>query len=120
MKIAITGSTGLIGSGLVQAFEARGDTVTRVVRSGARNSGTVHWDIGAGRIDAHGLEAHDVVIHLAGESIAGVWTGEKKKRIRESREKGTRLLSEALAKLERPPRVLVAASAPAGAVTMRP
>lgn len=111
MRIAITGSTGLIGSGLVQAFEARGDTVTRVVRSGARNPGTVQWDIAARRIDAGGLEGHDVVIHLAGESIAGVWTSEKKKRIRESREKGTRLLSETLVGLERKPSALLSASA---------
>ncbi len=55
-----------------------------------------------------GLEA---VVHLAGEPIAGRWTAKKKERIRESRLGGTRQLCEALAKLERPPRVLVSASA---------
>jgi hypothetical protein len=58
------------------------------------------------------LEGFDGVVHLAGENLAeGRWTDEKKRRIRESRTKGTQLLSETLAKLTEKPAVLVSASA---------
>lgn len=111
MRIAITGASGLIGTALVQAFEARGDAVTRVTRSAKATPGTARWNIDEGRIDAVALEGHDVVIHLAGESIAGLWTADKKRRIRESRQKGTSLLASALAGMERKPAVLLSASA---------
>ncbi|MBX6366262.1 MAG: TIGR01777 family protein, partial [Gemmatimonadetes bacterium] len=71
----------------------------------------VRWDPAAGRIDAAGLEGVDVVIHLAGEGLLGVWTAAKKRRIRESRVRGTTLLAETLARLERRPEVLITASA---------
>ena len=58
------------------------------------------------------LEGMDAVIHLAGESIAGLrWTREKKKRILKSRVQGTRFLCQALAAMARPPKVLLSASA---------
>jgi uncharacterized protein (TIGR01777 family) len=66
----------------------------------------------SGQIDAQHLEGFDVVIHLAGESIAsGRWTDDKKLKIRESRVKGTTLLSESLARLSRPPATFISASA---------
>ncbi|MBI4544692.1 MAG: TIGR01777 family protein [Gemmatimonadetes bacterium] len=113
MRIAITGSTGFIGSALVRELGGAGHSVTPVVRRrppGARDS-LVLWDPVGGRIDAARLEEHDAVIHLAGERIAGVWTALKKRRIRESRVLGTRLLCEALAGLSRRPGVLLSASA---------
>jgi len=110
MQIAMTGSTGLIGSALVTALEAAGHTVTRVVRPGSRAQG-ISWDPAAGSIDRDALEGHDGVVHLAGETIAGLWTAAKKRRIRESRYQGTRLLATALAALRQPPSVLVSASA---------
>lgn len=113
MRIAVTGSTGLIGSALVAAFAAEGDQVTRVARRGGHAVGgaVVFWDPAAGWIDEAALEGYDVVIHLAGENIAGWWTEGKKARIRESRVKGTALLSAALARLAKPPRTLLCASA---------
>ncbi len=112
MRIAITGSSGLIGSALVAELAAAGHEVTRVVRdAGGAAAGDVVWDPIAGSIDTAGLEGHDAVIHLAGESLVGLWTREKKDRIAESRTLGTRLLREALARLEQPPRVLLSASA---------
>jgi len=112
MRVAITGSSGLIGTELRRFFGERGDEVTRVVRSGSsRGSGPeVVWSVERGVIDTAGLEGHDVVIHLAGESIAGVWTPDKKRRIRESRIRGTLLLADALASLSRRPAVLFSAS----------
>ena len=72
----------------------------------------VEWHPNQGQIDAEHLEGLDAVVHLAGESIAsGRWTDEKKRAIRESRVKGTSLLSEALARLSRPPSVFLSASA---------
>lgn len=110
MRIAITGATGLIGSALTRRLAAEGHAVTVVTRRGGR-AGSVLWDPAAGRIDAAGLEGHDAVIHLAGESVAGLWTRARRARIRESRVHGTALLAGALAGLERPPRALLCASA---------
>ena len=79
-------------------------------RSSARPE--VEWHPNQGQVDAEHLEGFDAVVHLAGESIAsGRWTDDKKRAIRESRVKGTSLLSEALARLSRPPSVFLCASA---------
>lgn len=111
MTIAVTGSTGLVGSALVPSLITGGHRVIRLTRGAVRGD-TVRWDPDAGTVDARGLEGMDAVVHLAGENIAGgLWTRERKRRIRESRVRGTRVLAEALARLERPPRVLVSASA---------
>jgi uncharacterized protein len=114
MRILVSGSTGLIGSALVPFLAAGGHSVTRLARSktGAAGEGTVLWDPQAGSIGPGGLEGFDAVVHLAGENIAGGrWTAAQKARIRDSRVKGTRLLSTSLAGLDRPPRVLICASA---------
>ncbi len=114
MRIAITGSSGLIGSALLARFSDDSHNVTRVVRgSSVRNPRhrTVVWNPTSGVIDSEGLEGHDVVIHLAGEDIAaGRWTQARKHTIRESRIHGTRLLCATLAGLRQRPRVLVTAS----------
>lgn len=109
MRFLITGSSGLIGTALRDELKRRGHDATRVVR-GRAGDGQVSWDIERGTIDTSGLEGHDVAVHLAGESIAGVWTREKKRRIRESREKGTRLFASALARLSSPPHSLLSMS----------
>jgi len=117
MKIIVTGATGLVGSALVPALVADGHSVTRLVRGGKLTSphpGTAaaRWNPETGEIDASALEGHDAAAHLAGENIAeGRWTDEKKRRIIESREKGTRLIAETLAALSPRPKVLVSASA---------
>jgi uncharacterized protein len=113
MIIAVTGSTGLVGSALVTALEARGHLVRRLVR-GNINDGDheIRWNPDQGEIDAAELNGIDGVVHLAGENIAGGrWTESFKRRILESRIKGTRLLAETLAGLEMKPSVLVSASA---------
>jgi uncharacterized protein (TIGR01777 family) len=110
MKILVTGASGLIGSALVPSLTGAGHTVTRLVRSKPR-PGEIRWDPLGGDIDKASLEGQEAVIHLAGESIAGRWTAEKKKKIRESRLKGTKLLAESLSQLASPPKVLLCASA---------
>ncbi|MGV3721677.1 MAG: NAD-dependent epimerase/dehydratase family protein, partial [Actinomycetota bacterium] len=114
MKVLVSGSHGLVGSALTESLQANGHTVVRLVRSKSAGADEVSWDPEGGMIDSAALEraAVDAVAHLAGENIAaGRWTPEQKARIRDSRVKGTRTLAEAIASLERPPRVLVAASA---------
>lgn len=111
MKVLISGATGLIGSELVAALEAGGHETTRLTRSPGGPE-DVGWDPLGGEIDASRLGGHDTVVHLAGESIAeGRWNAAKKRRIMESRSRGTRLLAEALAGLSEPPKALVSASA---------
>jgi hypothetical protein len=116
MKFLVTGSSGLIGSALISLLTSGGHHVTRLLRSPAASKSTgtpeIIWDPGGTGLPSSSLEGFDAVIHLAGESIAeGRWTEAKKARIRESRTKPTRALCETLAKLARPPKVFVCASA---------
>lgn len=111
MKIAITGSTGLLGEAVTAALKTQGHDVVRVVRRPA-GPGEVMWDPDAGKIDTGALAGIGAAVHLAGENIAsGRWTASRKKRILESRTKGTRLFCEALADVQPKPAVLVSASA---------
>jgi uncharacterized protein (TIGR01777 family) len=112
-RIAITGVTGLIGRALAESLVADGHAVVRVVRD-PRSAGTgdVVWDPEGGTIDAAGLEGLDAVVHLAGEPIgASRWTDETRRRIHDSRQRGTDLLARTLAGLERRPGVFVSSSA---------
>ena len=112
MNILVTGASGLIGSALVSALTAAGHGVTRLVRSQPKSGEkAVRWDPMAGTIDPRAFEGVDAVVHLAGENIAARWTPAQKVKIRDSRVKGTQVLSEALARLASPPKVLVSASA---------
>jgi hypothetical protein len=113
MRVAVSGSTGLVGSEVVTVLSAEGHEVVRLVRHApAPGEKTVRWDPEAGVIDAGGLEGCDAVVHLAGENVgAGRWTAARKVTIRDSRVKGTRLLCDALAGLALPPKTLVCASA---------
>lgn len=111
--VAISGASGLIGRHLARALRAEGDRVLRLVRDPDRAGGdAVWWDPVGGRVDTARLEGVDAVIHLAGEPIGERrWTAAQKRRIWDSRVQGTRVLAEALASLDRPPEVLVSASA---------
>ena len=110
MDVLASGATGLIGSALIPELEAKGHTVRRLTRH-PRREGDIRWDLEAGTIEGD-LSGADAVVHLAGESIAeGRWTEEKKRRILESRQKGTRLLAQEVAGLSEPPSVMVSVSA---------
>lgn len=95
MRIAISGAHGLIGGTLVREFtKLRDYEITRLRR---------------GQVE--GLDGHDVVVHLAGEPLVGVWTSAKKRAIRESRVPPTSLLATSLGRLTSPPKVFICASA---------
>ena len=101
-----------MGSALAASLQADGHRVLRFVRGGITEGDEIGWDPEEGRIDAPALEGIDAVVHLAGEGIATRrWTPQQKRRIRESRSKGTAALAAAVASRERRPRVLVSASA---------
>lgn len=111
MRIAIAGSTGLLGTALVDALTARGDEVVRLVRPETSADG-IAWDPVAGTIDAAALEGVDVVVNLAGRSIgAKRWSEREKRLLWESRVDATRLLAGAVAGLARRPRLFLNASA---------
>lgn len=109
-RIAVSGAGGFMGSALSAALAGAGWSVSPLVRRSAR-AGEIRWDPDTGSIEGEKLEGIDAVVHLAGESIAGVWTPSRKRRIRDSRVNGTRLLADTIASLASPPRVLVSASA---------
>lgn len=112
-RVAVTGSTGLIGDALVQHLRGRGDTVLRVVRDrqAAAASDDLYWSPSAGEIDAEGFAGLDGVVHLAGAPIGPrLWTASARRQIMESRSQGTGLLTTTLAQLDDPPAVLVSSS----------
>ena len=109
-RILISGASGPIGTALVASFGPLGIEVVRLARGAARNAGQVSWDPLA-PLSPAAVSGFDAVVHLAGESVVGRWTAEKKKAIRDSRVLGTRHLVAALAQAEVKPRVLVCASA---------
>jgi uncharacterized protein (TIGR01777 family) len=111
MTVLVSGARGLIGSALGPALTTGGHTLRRLVRGTPTGERDHRWDPAAGTVDPAALDGVDAVVHLAGESVAGRWTKAKKERILRSRMDGTRTVSEAIARLERPPRVLVCASA---------
>src|SRR6266540_767356 len=112
VKVAVSGATGLIGGALAARLMREGhDVVPLVRRPVSPGEQAIAWDPARGTIDRVALEGCDAVVNLAGESVFGRWSAEKKRRIRESRVNGTRLVSEAIAGLSRRPRVLLAASA---------
>ena len=112
MNILISGSTGLVGSSLLVTLGAKGHTLKTLIRQSGDLPSQIRWSPPTSGPDPEALEGLDAVVHLAGESIAsGRWTEAKKRAIRDSRVIGTRLLCEALARMKRPPKVLLCASA---------
>jgi uncharacterized protein (TIGR01777 family) len=112
MKILIGGSHGLVGTALIKSLETEGHEIFRLVRHAPASRTEVEWSPDRYSIALARIEGFDAVVNLAGESIAeGRWTDDKKRRIRESRVKGTKLLGDALANLAIPPKTFVCASA---------
>jgi len=112
MNILITGATGLIGKALIDKIYEKGETFSGLSRSKASIfESQAYWDPDRGEIDLDSIEGHDAVVNLAGETIMGRWTPEKKKRIKSSRLLSAKLLTESVLKLRAKPNVIAAASA---------
>ncbi|MEO8499363.1 MAG: TIGR01777 family oxidoreductase [Vicinamibacteria bacterium] len=111
-RILITGSSGLVGRALGAFLESGGHEVHRLTRRKAANDREIEFHPDKGAAHPSEMEGFDAVIHLAGDPIAqGRWTPEKKRLIRDSRVPFTRRLAETLGALQRPPLVLISASA---------
>lgn len=97
MRVAITGSTGLIGSALVPHLESLGHRVVRIVRT-TPGPGEIGWSPSERRLDPGDLDDIDAVVHLAGAGIGDHrWTDAYKRELTDSRTIGTALLAEAIA-----------------------
>lgn len=114
LKIAITGSTGMIGSAISYWFSQNGCTVTPLIRpdSAQHSSDGILWDYQNNHIDLAALEGYDAIIHLAGANIANHrWTESYKKTILDSRVDSTYFLAQSIRQLRKPPKYFFTASA---------
>ena len=130
MNIAISGSSGFIGSSLIPFLTTGSHKVIRLVRTtgstsdhdnyndnnrNLNNVKSIQWNPSSAYLDASSLNYKNdniyAVINLAGENIFGRWTKEKKKRIFDSRVNTTKSLCKLLTSLDKPPKVLISASA---------
>ncbi len=112
MRVAVTGSTGLIGTALVAQLRLDGHSVSRLVRRAAASTDEIFWDPIAGTVDLAALEGTEAVFHLAGAGVGDHrWTDEYKAEILNSRVLGTQTIAGALAALATPPAVLISGSA---------
>ncbi len=118
MKIGITGATGFLGKALVQRLVARGDKLVIFSRNGARASESLGIPAITADLESPGewqksLAGLDVLVHLAGESIAAKrWDSRQKQVLRDSRVEATRVIVEGIAALpaEQRPKALICAS----------
>ncbi len=112
LKIAVTGSSGLVGSSLVPFLKTAGHNVVRFIRHKQGNANQPFWDPERGILNREYLQECDVVIHLSGENISeGRWTPEKRRKIISSRLHTTLMISKAISELEHPPKLFLCASA---------
>lgn len=110
LRVAIAGSSGLIGTQITALLRTGGHTVVRLVRRAA-GPGEIRWDPAREELDPASLEGVDAVINLAGSSIATRWTPRARRRILSSRVDSSSLLARTLARMQDGPRVLIQASA---------
>jgi hypothetical protein len=108
-RIVISGASGFLGRHL-EARLRGAFTVHHLVRREPQMPGEIRWDPERERVDARALEGTFAIIHLAGETVAGRWTREKKRKIMDSRVQSTRTLATAIAQLKEPPQVWISAS----------
>ena len=110
MRVAVTGTTGLIGSALVGHLKTQGHSVQRLVRRKPNSSDEVQWDPNSGNIDLTALEGVDAIIHLAGAGVGDKrWTPNYRAVILNSRLLGTTTIANAVNVLK--PKVFISASA---------
>jgi hypothetical protein len=113
MKITISGASGLVGQALTKSLARQGHEIVRLVRTPkSRGADEASWNPAEGQLDPAAIDGADAVINLNGRNIgAGRWTAAVKKELRTSRLNATQTLVEAIGRSERPPRLLINASA---------
>ncbi len=112
MKILISGASGLVGTNLIPTLSAH--EVYKLVRKAPKATDEIQWDAekGFGESEKSKLENFDAVVHLAGDNVASEsWSDEKKRKIKESRTVGTKVLVDALKRCKSPPKHFISASA---------
>ncbi len=106
-RIAVTGSSGLIGTALVAALRERGDEVVRFVRRAPSAPDEVRWDPASRTLDPRALDGVDGVVHLAGAGVGDRrWTPSYKHEILASRTDGTTAVATAVAGADHPVRLV--------------
>jgi uncharacterized protein len=111
MRIAITGSSGLIGSALARQLQHHQHDIVRLVRRTPR-PGEARWNPADGTIDLAALEGIDAAVHLAGAGIGDHrWTDDYKRELVHSRTEGTEFLARSLAQLDQSPATFLSGSA---------
>ncbi len=111
LRVLVTGSSGFIGKALCGFLKSIGIEIVSLTRQKNKKD-SIYWNPEACKANLPDFEGFDGVIHLAGESLSkGFWTENKKKRILESRIKGTDFLVSILSQVKNPPKVFIGASA---------
>ena len=114
LRVAITGSTGLIGTALAESLRGGGVEITRLVRRPPAGNAELRWNpaVSDGGLDPAALSGIDAIVHLSGAPVAGArWTASRKQLLRSSRIASTGALVRAVLAAAEPPRVLLSASA---------
>ena len=113
-RVLVSGGSGPIGAALLPTLKASGAQITRLMRPGtaqtAPDEESIPWDPEQ-PLGVNALSGFDAVIHLAGESIVGRWSEDKKKKIRDSRVVGTRNVAQSLAQAKDKPNIFICSSA---------
>ncbi|HEX7939825.1 MAG TPA: TIGR01777 family oxidoreductase [Gemmatimonadaceae bacterium] len=107
------GASGFLGSAIAGWLQEQGYRTSRLVRGASSGEGRVAWDPESGHVDREAIArcAPDLVINLAGQPIAQRWTDDRRRRIRDSRVRGTRALAEAVSSLRKAQSLLINGSA---------
>ena len=113
MTILLSGASGMLGKAIASRLEDQGNRVLTLVRRRTESADELSWDpAGAGIAEPQKLEGLAAAVHLSGANVASRrWTAAFKREMAESRIQSTRVLSETLAGLKQPPKVLATASA---------